>query len=364
MKTTRELCAETRTIMKAKTWNRIVIGGLAALLLLLAAITIIIDPFLHYHAPLGNLQYPLKDERYQNDGIARHYEYDAVITGTSMTQNFKTSEMDALFGCTSIKTSYSGASYNEINDNIERAFSHNPDIRYILRSIDGSLLIYPADQNEYDGYPYYLYDNNPFNDVNYLLNKSVIPKTIAVINYTRAGNKTPTFDEYGNWSIYKTFGRDAILSSQPERTYFDEEYVLSEADYKNIRENVTQNVLQCATEHPDTEFYLFFPPYSIYYWEALHRTKQLNAQMEAEQIAVEILLEADNIHIFAFSDDTEMLSNPDNYTDALHYGEWINSSILQSMHDGEHQLTKDNYEEYYATLIETYSSYDYSSLYD
>ena len=62
----------------------IIIGGL---------LIVVVDPFFHYHAPLESLEYPLirDNERYQNDGILRHFTYDTIITGTSMTENFETS---------------------------------------------------------------------------------------------------------------------------------------------------------------------------------------------------------------------------------------------------------------------------------
>lgn len=97
--------------MNAKKWNIMVLSSTLVILALVAAVTIIIDPFLHYHKPLPGLEYPLKEERYQNDGIARHYEYEAIITGTSMTQNFKTSQFQQLWGAEAIKIAFSGASY-------------------------------------------------------------------------------------------------------------------------------------------------------------------------------------------------------------------------------------------------------------
>ncbi|MCM1027880.1 MAG: hypothetical protein NC432_15760 [Roseburia sp.] len=177
--------------MKASVWNKIVLGATGGILALVAAVTAWIDPFLHYHAPLAGLQYPLKDERYQNDGIMRNFSYDAIITGTSMCQNFRVSEFDELWGTTAIKVCYSGGSYKEIDESVRRALEYQNDVRYVLRSLDSNRLNYPADQNEYEGYPTYLYDRNPFNDVNYLLNKEVVPKTVAVINYTRSGQETP-----------------------------------------------------------------------------------------------------------------------------------------------------------------------------
>lgn len=346
--------------MKAGRWNVTVIGCTAAVLVILAGITIFVDPFMHYSSGRDFLEYPLKDERYQNDGIARHYDYDSIITGTSMCQNFKCSEFNELWGASAIKIANSGASYHESGENIRRAFSHNGDIKNVLCSLDGSRLNYPAFQDEYEGYPSYLYDANPFNDVNYLLNKEVLPKTIAVINYTRSGQTTPTMDEYGSWSRYKTYGRDSVLASFHLLEETEEEQKLSEEDKRQICENVTDNFLKLAEMYPDTTFYFFFPPYSICYWEALVRTKQLDVQLEAQKIGAKLLLPADNIRVYDFSYRIDITGDLDNYTDTMHYGEWINSEMLQMMKAGEGMLTLDNLDEYYDSVSKLYSQYDYT----
>ena len=68
-----------------------------ALLVAQAAVICVVDPYFHYHKPLKGLYYTLDNERSQNDGIIRHFNYDAMIIGTSMAENFKTSEMDELW---------------------------------------------------------------------------------------------------------------------------------------------------------------------------------------------------------------------------------------------------------------------------
>jgi len=153
--------------MKSKKWNYFVIAGSLGITVLLALVTLIVDPFLHYRDGMDVLQYPLKDERYQNDGIARNYEYDSVITGTSMCQNFLPSEFDALWEAKTIKLTHSGASFHESKNTIERALKYRPEMKYVLCSLDGNCLNQSWDYNTYEGYPEYLYDNNPFNDVKY-----------------------------------------------------------------------------------------------------------------------------------------------------------------------------------------------------
>lgn len=346
--------------MKARNWIVFVISGFCGCILLLSTATVIIDPFFHYHGPLSFLEYPCIYERYQNDGLARHMEYDAIITGTSMTQNFKCSEFDEFWETNSIKLSYSGASFHEINANLRRAFSYNPNVRYVLTSLDGNLLNYPADKDTYSGYPEYFFDNNPFNDVNYLLNKEIVPKTIAVVNYTRAGNRTLDRDEYSRWNQYKTFGYEAVINSFELIALGETEYKLSDEERIQITDNITDNYIQTALDNPDVEFYLFYPPYSVCYWEALQRSKQLQKQIDVQRLATELLLEVDNIHVYDFNSQTEITGDLNNYCDTLHYGEWINSEILKQIFAGESELTKDNYERYYKELQELYENYDYS----
>ena len=336
-----------------------VIGGTIGLLLILAAVTVFVDPFLHYHAPLSFLEYPLKDERYQNNGIAKNFEYDALITGTSMTQNFKASDFERLWGVKTVKTAYTGATYHELGECIRRALKYKPDLQYVLCSLDGNWLFNPADYDRYEDYPEYLFDVNPLNDVNYVLNKEVVPKTIAVINYTRAGEKTPTMDEYGNWNDYMTFGREAVFSSFTKVDIREEEVVLSEEDLLMVRESIEQNYLSVALENPETEFYFFLPPYSICCWEAWTRTKQLKSQLQAEEVAVKLLLSAENMHVYSFEDRIDIIGNLDNYGDTLHYGEWINEEILQCIYEGKGELTLDNVSEFYDQVYELYANYEY-----
>lgn len=340
--------------MKEKKWNIAVLGSTFGILLMVAVITFIIDPYLHYRKPSGILEYPLKDERYINDGIARNYEYEAMITGTSMAQNFKASQIEKLWQVPTIKTAYSGATFHELNESICRAISYNPNLKYVICSLDGSRINHDAFSDSYDGYPEYLYDKNPFNDVNYLLNKEVIPKTIAVVNYTRAGNKTTTMDVYGSWSQYKVYGKEAVEATVVPKQAAAETVSFTAEDEARVRENVTENYLKTALENPEVTFYFYLPPYSRYYWEDLVKTGQLEAQLKAEELAVNLLTEASNIHVYGFADQTEITGNLDNYMDILHYGDWINEEIMNMIYRGEGELTKKNYKEYFQKVREVY----------
>lgn len=355
--------------MNSKRWAILLLSVLIGILIIFGGITVVVDPYFHFHAPLSTMQYPIDNQRYQNDGIVRHFDYDAVITGSSMTENFKTSEMDAIYGTHSVKVPFSGGSFKEVNELLERAFRSNNDIKMVVRGLDYMRLLNDKDDVDYgDLYPSYLYDDNPFNDVSYIYNKSIfIDGTYKAMAFTRTGKTTTSFDEYCNWSDYYAYGFDAIIDSTYKRENVevaDTQRHLSEEDREMIRGNVSQNITDLVAANPDTDFYLFFTPYSILCWDYFTLEGRRDITLEAEQYFIELLLEYDNIHLYSFSDDLELTSNLDNYHDVAHYGGWINSQILEWMHEGKGQLTKDNYLDYCSRVKQIYTEYDYDSLFD
>ena len=124
--------------MDSRKFIKLVLGGTAAGLLCVGGITVVLDPFFHYHKALEGVEYPLNDgmERYLNDGIIKTYDYDAAIVGTSMMQNFKTSQFDSLFGTKSIKVTLTGETYWTIDQEVRKVLKANPDTKIIFRCLD------------------------------------------------------------------------------------------------------------------------------------------------------------------------------------------------------------------------------------
>lgn len=349
---------------KSKIWGICFILLIILSLLFFAGITIVIDPFFHYHAPISKLNYPINNQRYQNDGIVKNFEYDAIITGTSMTENFKTTECDKLFNVKSIKVPFAGASYYEINNNLKVAFSANSDIKLVIRALDGDRLREDKDLLSYDSYPTYLTDENIFNDVKYLLNKNIlINYSLGVLNYTKAGKNTTTFDEYSNWSNNTKYGKDVILSKYVRPKKNDIVLEFNEQNKQEIYDNINQNVIELAKQNPDTQFYYFFPPYSIYYWDALNQKGIIKLDLDSYKYATQLMLEQENIHLFAFFEEYELIVSCKEHKDRFHYSEKINTKILEWMANDQYRLTKENYEEYWNKISEIYLNVDYDSLF-
>lgn len=348
--------------MKAK---NLIIGSLciAAFLLLCCGIFVaVIDPYFHYHKPLEKLEYPMDNEYYQNAGIARHFDFEAVIAGDSMTQNFKTSQASELWGKTFVKMPNPGAPLRETDMTVKSALNHNPNLKLVIRQLDDYMFVRDAYAERYTKADNYLWDENPFNDVKYLFEKETFVAAFTVLTYTRAGKKTPTFDMYSNETEFTDYGDRESLEGYMARVqdfYFggDKQEVIDKA-----LENIRVNVIATAVDNPEVEFLFFVPPYSGAYWKECENAGVIDNEVDTELAVFAEILEIPNIKVYYFMDYFEIATDWKNYSDELHFKEEINELILEKMHEEEGLLTKDNYRERLERVRDFYSNYDYNEM--
>lgn len=356
-----------------KTKSKIWIAGYFMIVLAILSIVCVyvvkVDPYFHYHKPNTELYYyPLNNERSMNDGIVRHFEYDALITGTSMIQNFRTTEMDAIFGVNSVKVPFAGGTYKEINDNVAKALEYNSQLATVVRGLDMRYFITSKDsmRNDLGNYPTYLYDNNLMNDVRYIFNRDVIfDRVYPMVRANDVEGFVPgirSFDDYSNWRSGYFFGSNSVLEDETIMTEPGEPVHITEKEKDIIHDNIEQNVVSPAESYPDVTFYYFFTPYSAVWWEAMVANGTIYKQIEAEECVIEQILEYDNIKLFSFNNRTDITTDLNNYKDVSHYGGWINSLMLKWMHNDYYLLTRDNYKDYLSQELSFYTSYDYSLL--
>ena len=196
----------------------------------------------------------------------------------------------------------------------------------------------------------------------YIFNKSILFEgLINTFLWNLSGEETTTFDEYSSWdagrgwdSISQTYRRSAEILPMEEMTQIEQE---------TVTKNITENIIKLVKEYPDTEFLLFYTPYSALYWESLYRDGQLKKQLQIEQLATELMLECENIKLFNFCQQTEITDNVDNYRDKEHYVAEINDMIMQWILEGKGLVTKENYQEILQWEWDYYSAFDYDALY-
>ncbi|MDR0948542.1 MAG: hypothetical protein LBM69_03380 [Lachnospiraceae bacterium] len=343
-------------------WTKQVLISFGVALFLIAALMICVDPYFHYHKPLPGLSVTFPPQRYGSNGIERNFSYDAILLGNSLAENFKTSEFDSLFGTNAIKLMFSGAYLEEMSNNLQNAFAYNDDIRVVLWSINYPYLLFDADLKAYSDsdYPAYLYDNNPLNDVYYLYNSIALYRALDILKDTALRKENATFDEYSSWSAQT--GREAILQHyvRPAKS----KQSPSKVDTQSTSRTLTENILPIIQSHPDTRFILFFPPYSILWWDEVDRRGNLQEYLRSEDVALTTLLQYDNVEIFCFHEAIDIYSDLDHYSDALHYDATINSWILEQVHVGEYRITPENQKNHLRHVQEIVESYPYDAIFE
>lgn len=340
------------------------IFGIIFVLILIAIGIIIVDPYFHYHKPFSFLSYRLVNQRYINDGVIKHFDYDAIITGTSMTENFKSSQFNELFMVNSIKVPFSGGSFKEINDNVETALKNNMNLKYVLRSLDYEYIDKEYFYMRYSSYPSYLYDDIIINDYKYWWNKHILKVAIRNLIHSLLKQPSTSFDQYCRWNEKVIFGKEEVLKNYKRTDKENVKKFLSQKDIERINKNINENIIRLPKKYPNVKFIYFITPYSIVYWDDLNQRNEVEKQIMIEKYIIEKILEIPNIELFSFSNNYELITNLNNYKDTIHYMGHINDQILIWIKNKKYKLIKENYMEYINKNLEFYKSYNYNQIFE
>ena len=336
---------------------------------LIAFAMIFADPYFHFHAPISFLKYEISEERYVNDGISRNFSFNGLITGTSMNQNFKTSQAEELFGGNFVKETFSGGAFMEIASNLSRTIERNSNLDIVIWGLDYNGLRRQYDYQAYSKYPEYLYDDNVLNDVNYIFNKDILYKGfVSTLWRTLKGEETTTFDEYSAWTsehgfahIIESYDREAYRENSGYSFYGP---IDPDRELELTYENITKNLIPVIEQNPDITYYFFYSPYCILYWDSLYLDGAIEVQLEAEEMTSNLLLQYPNVRLYSFYENTDLICDLDLYRNKEHYIAEVNSMILNWISKNEYRITQENLSEHMEKMREIYESFDYEGFYN
>ena len=350
--------------MQAKRWLAGFLGIFLAGLAGCMALVIWVDPFFQYHKPLVWFPYLVDNQVNQNPGLAKHMDYDGILIGSSMTASFNTDWFEELMGMKTQKLSYNGSYPKDLSNIMQLVFDAKGDqVKAVYMAVDQST--FSADPEE-TKFPVtdYLYDDNVFNDVPYLLNKDVL---LDYILRPLADRK-----DASDWAeLYKPWWTDEYYNKANVLMYYEaaeekqEEEALAADYFKDaVEENLQKNILPYIEAHPETEFYIFYPPYSILFWNDVTREKELEAVIGRLEYMTERLLNYENVHVFNFLGKEDIICNLNNYADYMHYHKNVCRYITECFATGENELHPENYGQAFDEIRTLAMSYDYPAIWD
>ncbi len=316
----------------AKRWALFTLLFCSLSLAACALLTFLVDPFEQYRE---SAILPLYDqESYNNPGIVKSYDYDAVIIGTSMVEMSNPSVIDECFGVSSVKLPMRGSHTSHMGWQLSHALVHQPDLKLAILAVDAYSLMGPPDDME--EIVEYLWNDNLLDDVNYLFNRDVllvrIPKMLKNIGKPLDTKR----DDMYKWTDV-TFAAQSVFNSVSWRTQGE----MQDAEYRIERstENIERHLKAHILAHPDTTFKIYMPPYSVGYWYHMTRGGLSEQQFRSRARVCELLLDCPNVEIYDYSSRVEWITQLDEYFDYSHHSEAVSDSVMRAMAAGENRVT-------------------------
>lgn len=323
-----------------------------------------VDPFYHYHDAPKDFEAYMDNAIYQTPGAADHFKYDSVIVGSSMTENFRESWFEEK-GLHTQKLSYSGAEMEDYVTIMKRVFDSGNEVKLVMTDINEFQLTSEPGKI-YQERPEYLYDNKWYTDTQYLYNNDVFWITAGRELERISGNQPKKDDSY-TWEDAELFGEEF---ARKDYALFEEQMEKDIAEGTHIRLTTEEFIshandnIACLSavieEHPTTTFIIFYPPFSKLYWDEAIYDDNLDGVLAAFETSMAKLLAYDNVRIYYFQDEEEIITDLNRYRDVGHYEPSVNRYIfdvimadyLGESKQCEERITQDNLEEHIEAMRE------------
>ena len=257
--------SKTINPMPSRRFIRVTLASTVLVLVAIAALVFVIDPFTRYHAPWFGLAAVATDERTSSVGRARNLCYDTILIGSSMSENFKNTWFeDGIFGSKCVKIPLQGAHYDDYRHMISEANRH-AGTDNIVFCLDSYLFTDLPDAYPQTIEDYYVSDPG-LSDIHYLLNKSVLfeylPEFLATNvreGFSDENAYIWSYDyEYSKYAARMAYMSKRLLTRDTEKEY---DLFFETGDY------VTDRLIDQIRSAPDITYYLYVPPYSMLYWD-------------------------------------------------------------------------------------------------
>lgn len=320
-----------------KRWLTMTIG-ISLLFLTLTGISMYsIDPYNYYG---NNHQQYLKDKpAFAAAAALRQEAYDTVILGSSLSLGISEHYVNNTMNCKSINLSYSGCTAQQRKifiDTLSQTGKADIIICDLLLSNyadDGNQTI---NEMQMDSFPQYLFDDNIFNDIQYLYDFDIWFKMMPRIVVKEAAALLGRAVSNSYFQDYADFHKDSAwlpkedwtedfqnLQTINTKITFDDAAKITDA----MKQNVDAYITGAVANNPEQQIIFYFPPYSALYWSEAAQKGYLDILLNTKKYIAESLAAYDNVLIYDFQ-TLDIVLDLQYYHDSLHYTEPINELII------------------------------------
>lgn len=294
------------------------------LLVIIGSFVYIVDPYQQYRKSdnfIGN-------QRLEIAGVAKHHDYNAIITGSSMAMNHSPEIADSLWGWKTMNFTVMGGMYDDFQIMLPYVISQDK-VKNIIIGLD-----FFSFSSRRGVISKYLYDDNIWNNYQYLWNYTSIKNAINFL-YTKISKKNL-------YHFSSECNKDVLFKDYVNHT--DKGYPDLNFDYEYMKENFDNSIIQILDTSPvNIIWYVYFPPYSIYEFIVYDNMGKLGDILNLKKYIINMLGKYKNVHIFDFQ-CRPWITDSNSYMDLRHHCHQYNKDILIAIHRNEYRFdtNKDN----------------------
>ncbi len=300
----------------------------AAIIFAIAAVWFV-DPYIRYHRGFG-LKEVYRQSEAMMPGVLRNFDFDTVLFGSSVCQNFDLDEINKILHCRSVKATTPGLESETLDKCLELVLKERKgEVKRCL--IGADLFCFSRNISPRWKDYHYLYTDDIF-----------IPEYFFSIDSAKAVGEVLESNIKPDKTARFRMMESKMFSNKPGIPY-GKKYL--EYGVTQLRENRSAMSDDCLTNfenhlyrhirnNPDVQFDIFLPPYSIYFWCFQVELGELEKMLEYRRRFAEGLQNFPNAVLHDFNADFSICSNLENFKDVSHYSPAVNTEILKKIHSG------------------------------
>jgi hypothetical protein len=325
----------------ARRFVLVVLAIAAACAAAIVALNAWVDPFQHYrksqrYAP----RFYNAWQRYENPGIAKHYDYDRIVTGSSLMECVIPADVDHFMGGRTINLSVSA----------QTAFDAGQLLGVALRAGKPKHIIMNLDYNAFSGapdrsgfaepFPSYMYDDTPLNDLPYLLGVGTTRKSLETILGLHWSRFSLDASRMWYWMDgHQFFAAKAVQGLDPAN--LNARFRQPQRTLAGMQASFEANLAPLIEKHPGVRFSFVYAPYAILVWMDFEQRGQLELTLQFREWLFERVSRYPNVEIFDFHAEPSIVLDLDHFTDIYHYSPKLSRGIIEAMSQGRYKLTRE-----------------------
>jgi hypothetical protein len=325
-----------------------------------AALNFVVDPLqLLRPARFTRAMYSA-DTRMQDAGLIRSQKFDTVFMGTSLAIHFRQSDIDRLLGVRSLKLAMTGSDSREQNVVLTAALERQP--RRVIWQVDDWVFRDPADSGPDLYLPSDLYLRNARGIAGYLLSGAMARESALLLARSipqlqpvaaRLGTGVvfkfliPAVDDINTlkpgFNVAEAYNADKALAAfrnitDPKRS----RYLAERYNYAAMVRNFERDMASLIAGHPDVQFDIYLPPYSILQWVAMRDASPATLKIvyDFSTYFAGRLAQLPNVRLFDFRGAKEVSHDLNNYADVIHHSPVVDLKILAWLAAGDYVVDR------------------------